>query len=70
LSAVHGLKLSEDVISEIIETKIGAGKKLEVNKLLLKRLDSNENSKKTKEKPEAEAPLLEKLEEETLPTNE
>lgn len=40
LSDVHGVKVREEVVSEVIESRIGNGVKLEINRSLLRKLNA------------------------------
>lgn len=46
LGEIHGLKITDDIVADIIENEIGVGKKLEINKLLLKKLSAPEQKRK------------------------
>ena len=46
LGEVHGLKIPYDLVAYIIENEIGVGKKLAINKLLLKKLSAPEQKRK------------------------
>lgn len=54
LRDIHDVKVSEEDIKDIIETKIANGKTLEINRQLLKRLDSEPEKKKAKKEQHQE----------------
>ena len=52
LSEIHGVRIPEELVGEIIETQLGDDQKLKVNRTLLKRLNA---SGETKKRPTAKA---------------
>ena len=55
LSEIHGVRIPEELVGEIIETQLGDDQKLKVNRTLLKRLNA---SGETKKQPAAKASQL------------
>ena len=55
LSEIHGVRIPEELVGEIIETQLGDDQKLKVNRTLLKRLNASGESKK---QPAAKASQL------------
>lgn len=56
LGEIHGLKISDDIIVDIIINEIGSGKKLEANKILLKKLGASEQKPRRRTKEEESSP--------------
>ena len=59
LGDIHGVKIPEELVGEIIETRLGDDQKLKVNRTLLKRLNASGETKKrntaTASQPRVEA---------------
>ena len=70
LSEIHGIKISEEIVADIIENRMGEGEKLEVNRALLRKLNSETEKRSPKRKSEEQDVAVEKNTESNATTPE
>jgi len=70
LSEIHGVKISEEIVADIIENRMGEGEKLEVNRSLLRKLNSETEKRSPKRKSEEQKVAVRKSTEPNATTSE
>ncbi len=55
LNQVHGIKVSEDIIADVVENQMGNGETLEINRSLLRQLNAEQDRRPSKQSQKEQA---------------